>query len=310
MIDIDAAAAGVVDGATAELVVLNGTANLDGIQLVRESARDGVVHAHGAAALTDGGTPSLTTPSTLVVCFVGDSTADASSSDSYAEWVMRLVELWIDRYDDAIAYSHPENASDIDSGWTTRSLLKLGTSDRLIVIWNSSYGGASFGSYTAARIDKRITDRTPDIVVLAMGINQNADVAQMALDMQSLIDDVGAALPGVQIVVSSENPLAGNSGSTDVRDAVQAVAADNGFLFVDPFAAFINYGDWESLLSDDVHPNAEGSQLWADTFNTATFLTAGGELVGTGDTVATCSTSTPAVACSTPTPALACTISA
>lgn len=305
-LDLSAVASGIIDKAEGGLVTPQGSAVLDGWYEVADRALSARVSVKGQAVLS--GTPTLTTPTVLTIAVLGDSAADADN-----EWVRRLVDLWVDRYGDWFHYVSLADPSGQTHGWDGDGFVNtaaLSTPTRVVSVWNPSFGGAGYDDYTQADIDDYVVATGADIVIMAQGINMANDGSTIEPEFTEVEGWILAGLPDAQFVASSENPVVSHGGSPDIRDAVRAVAASRGYPFVDIYQAFVNYGDWESLLADGVHPNAQGSQLWADYFNAATYLTATGELVGTGDMTATCSTSTPTAACSTSTPALACTISA
>lgn len=280
MIDLAAAATGCVEAAAGSVGSLQGSAVFAGGVGVRDSVNGlfGVPKGLATLELDGSPVPTLIPPTVLSIVIVGDSTADRSYAGIANEWVFRLMRHWQVRYDDSLAYAWSFNADagPVGTGYQSIGPLKLGTTDRLLMVWNPSKGGLSFKHVTGLILADYVVDRNPDIVVTGLGINSYWD-PQLASDMQTFVDAVEAAHPSAQIVVSSQNPIAGDSGAPTVRDTVRAVAVANGYLFVDAaYTPFINYGDWESLLKDGTHPTAEGSQLWADSFNARTVLEAEG----------------------------------
>ena len=79
---------------------------------------------------------------------------------------------------------------------------------------------------------------------------------------------IAARLVGVPAVILTQNPENGADNATthaQRRLDLLAFGHATGRDVIDTYAAFLAAGDWTALLADTIHPNATGSQVWADT---------------------------------------------
>ena len=79
---------------------------------------------------------------------------------------------------------------------------------------------------------------------------------------------IAARLVGVPAVILTQNPENGaDNATTRAQRRLDLLAFGHaiGRDVIDTYAAFLAAGDWTALLADTVHPNATGSQVWADT---------------------------------------------
>lgn len=103
----------------------------------------------------------------------------------------------------------------------------------------------------------------PDVDVVVLNYGHNHSTGNVD-EIAALLGEVAEHAPDAVPVMMLQNPQLGDANA-DVRDAVAAVAAAAGVPTVDVAAAFEDDGrDLSSLLVDDLHPNGEGSRVWAD----------------------------------------------
>lgn len=186
---------------------------------------------------------------TLLV--VGDSTGDERT-----EW----VALWAARMADEGARVTYRDWVPGEERWTDDPLT-LGDGDRHVTIVNASQAGARPG-YPLAR---RLLPDAADLVLVSFGHNGTRE--QEVAEMRQLLDRLAQDYPDAPVGVIAQNPALGGSAehSRANREAVEQVARARDLPVIDVHGAFVDHGDVESLLVDDLHPSDAGSRLWAET---------------------------------------------
>ena len=144
--------------------------------------------------------------------------------------------------------------------WTDDPLT-LGDGDRHVTIVNASQAGARPG-YPLAR---RLLPDAADLVLVNFGHNGTRE--QEVAEMRQLLDRLAQDYPDAPVGVIAQNPALGGSAehSRANREAVEQVARARDLPVIDVHGAFVDHGDVESLLVDDLHPSDAGSRLWAET---------------------------------------------
>lgn len=138
-----------------------------------------------------------------------------------------------------------------------------GQGNARIHIWNGSAAG-SVASYAEGNLDA-MAPVNMDLVIVNYGHNypgpEQADEGLSSL-LALLKDKLGA--PPVLVVL--QNPHYPESeSSAAISGRLRSIATSGGYGIVDVYQAFKDYGGYDALLSDALHPNAAGSQLWAET---------------------------------------------
>src|SRR5690606_28867603 len=83
-------------------------------------------------------------------------------------------------------------------------------------------------------------------------------------EINELLGEIAEHAPDVVPVVMLQNAQV-DDANADTREAVARVAEEAGAPTVDVSAAFAADGRERSeLLADELHPNEEGSRVWAD----------------------------------------------
>ncbi|QQB63381.1 SGNH/GDSL hydrolase family protein [Kytococcus sedentarius] len=186
---------------------------------------------------------------TLLV--VGDSTGDERT-----EW----VALWAARMAGEGAEVTYRDWVPGEERWTDDPLT-LGDGDRHVTIVNASQAGAR-PAYPLAR---RLLPDAADLVLVSFGHNGTRE--QEVAEMRQLLDRLAQDYPDAPVGVIAQNPALGGSveHSRANREAVEQVARARDLPVIDVHGAFVDHGDVESLLVDDLHPSDAGSRLWAET---------------------------------------------
>ncbi|WP_159552228.1 SGNH/GDSL hydrolase family protein [Citricoccus sp. K5] len=190
-----------------------------------------------------------------VINVLGDSTSNTSN-----EWVYRWAEELGAEASVAVHTWNPETGT-----WYVEPRT-FGGGDRAITIWNGSATEGNPGF--PLELDGMIEPEA-DLTILNYGHFGEPDFVDSALNELLGTLDAGGE-DAAPVVLTAQNPaLATWIGYADTnRDAMRAAAEERGLPVIDVFAAFEEAGDWESLLADEVNPNEDGHQVWADAVRT------------------------------------------
>ncbi|HRO31318.1 SGNH/GDSL hydrolase family protein [Citricoccus sp.] len=186
-----------------------------------------------------------------VISVLGDSTSDSSS-----EWVYRWAE---ELGQNATVVVHTWNPQTKD--WFPQPR-RFGQGERTITIWNGSESGATPRT-PLAQEDLR-QPQPAHLTILNYGHNGNADEVEPALSELLEAVQAGEEAP---VVLTAQNPATGENATTSDanRALMEAAATKHGLPVIDVHAAFDDAESWEALLVDQIHPNDQGQQLWAET---------------------------------------------
>lgn len=196
----------------------------------------------------------------VVVLALGDSTGNDLGEWTY-RWARSLAETrptsispwneWTeDGYVEAEALSTAEGLG-LEDG-----------ADRGAVLVLSGHQSGAAAAYPASRIEALVPEQ-PDLVILNFGHNNSVDDVAEGLDetLAALRDQVGDDVP---VVVTLQQPQFADQNA-DVREVVAAWAEENDLPTIDVAARFQQEReDPGELLTDALHPNDEGSALWAE----------------------------------------------
>ncbi|GAA1131297.1 SGNH/GDSL hydrolase family protein [Citricoccus alkalitolerans] len=186
-----------------------------------------------------------------VINVLGDSTSNTST-----EWVYRWAE---ELGGDAAVTVHTWNA---EAGTWYREPRTYGGGDRTITIWNGSVIEGTPG--LPLEVDGMI-EREADLTILNYGHWGDPDFVSSSLEeLLNTLD--GGAEDAAPVVLTAQNPARPTwVGYADTnRDAMRAAAEERELPVINIEKVFEDSGDWESLLADEVNPNEDGHQLWAE----------------------------------------------
>ncbi|WP_141566140.1 SGNH/GDSL hydrolase family protein [Citricoccus sp. CH26A] len=219
-------------------------ASADAAAKAEESAKAAAAAKIAAMAVVNG----LQSP---VISVLGDSTSDSSS-----EWVYRWAE---ELGQNATVVVHTWNPQTND--WFPQPR-QFGQGERTITIWNGSESGAT-PQTPLAQEDLR-QPQPAHLTILNYGHNGSADEVESALTELLEAVEAGEEAP---VVLTAQNPATGEKAKTSEanRALMEAAAKKHGLPVIDVHAAFDDAESWEALLVDQIHPNEQGQQLWAET---------------------------------------------
>ena len=179
------------------------------------------------------------------VSIIGDSTGN-DSDEWVALWAAELglsrrvvLHQWLDGRFRVPAQSFGKNGSNL-------------------TMWNASKPGGA-AAWAADQLDIVQPER-PSLVIFNVGHNNtSANVAGQLSEMKARVSARWGSVPQVVIL---QNPSTGalKDKQAETLLAVARWAASKEVPTIDVTAAFIQP---ERLLRDDVHPNPEGSRIWA-----------------------------------------------
>jgi hypothetical protein len=127
----------------------------------------------------------------------------------------------------------------------------------------------------ADRIKHEVNDNRPQYVMAMEGTNdvsREHTPAEVYPDLLLMIDNArkNSDVEDVKVMLATIIPrLDGRNPQTEAMNLeaiIPAQQAKKRVRLCDPWTAFWNYGDWQSLMWDEKHPNQTGLQLLADTF--------------------------------------------
>ena len=199
-------------------------------------------------------------------------------SDSTANDPTDWFYLWAVDY----APLHPTHSfvyhpwADGAGDWGTPETLQTGSGPYTVHLWNGSWAGKNCIYPLAPNFETMVASKQPDLVIISHGHNEGAGQTddQWRGPYLALTTSVGAACPTARIICIAQPPATANDDQAKRANVYQQVAEMGGYGFVDVHQLFVDTGDVAALLSDGIHPNADGSALWAAlmllVFTTAT----------------------------------------
>lgn len=134
-----------------------------------------------------------------------------------------------------------------------------------MVVWNGSASGRD-ADYSLEHLSKMQPEQ-PDLVIISHGHNQTGPT-QGARDVLELMD--AALSPWAEtpaFAVTLQNPRLVNAEvQEDVVDRLEELVSSlPGVVTINAHAAFEDAGNVRRLLNpDELHPNVEGQQVWAE----------------------------------------------
>lgn len=229
------------------------------------SATTGVGHFAFSRVLA-----KLNTYQSVVIQIVGDSTSVGyMDGASLHGWVGRFGTGLGVGFDVNVLHSQWDDSTQAyDTATTIHSSTRSGAPT--IRVMNGSALGKAFNYFDdPVRRPKMLSTPGADVVIIADGINENGSPSDFLTAYLSYLANVGAALPGVPIIVTTENPVTlttevwgGGYVYTDLWAAMKSTLSSQPVDLLDTQQAFTSLGT--QLNSDGIHPTATG---YADQAN-------------------------------------------
>lgn len=184
-----------------------------------------------------------------LISVLGDSTGNDGG-----EW----VDLWVQGLDGDVTMSTLLVPGDDNERFMDQAQWD-GPDGGDVHVWNASIPGTR-ANVALDNLDI-VIPQTPDLVLVNYGHNHTmGNVAQIG----ALLDAITEAAPDAVPVVVLQQPQL-NDANVAVRNWIKRIADNRGVPTIDVAAAFADDGrPVEELLYDELHPNGDGSRIWAD----------------------------------------------
>lgn len=193
---------------------------------------------------------------TFTIGVLGDSTGNASD-----EWVYMAA------YKLAAAYDRPAIIHD----WSTETNTYVAESPIIegegapIIVWNGSGPGKNT-DYSMEFVDTMIPER-PDLLI----INHGHNLSSSGQAISGIADIVRWAFntwdepPAVALTLQNPRTDEQAERQDSIVRALRLHWGESSLALIDAHTAYIESGDLPALLREDgLHPNVEGSEVWAE----------------------------------------------
>lgn len=198
-------------------------------------------------------------PFTLAV--LGDSTGAPAGG-----WVEQVGEWVGQTYDRPVSYNSWTLDRDPD-GYTTARSISTGAG-AAVTVWNGSAAGQKPG-YTMEHLAEMVPVKGADVDLVLINHGHNAAPGSLASSAGKLLRQAAEEYPNAAIMTMTQNPERAGYGNESAHKANMASFASfaerNNVPVIDVRSAFEDAPDLDDLLADDVHPNQDGYNLWAET---------------------------------------------
>jgi hypothetical protein len=196
-----------------------------------------------------------------------------STGNETTEWFYKLAQFLATKFP---AYTVQFSFWDETGGvaYQTATTIQTGTGAKTLRFWDAAKTGEIPGYVLGTRWAAAVTATAPDLVFVNHGHNMSDPTSVTWSEfvgrntMFSLTEELTATFPRAGLVLIAQNPskVAGRETWQAIKaSAWEEAASLRGYGFIDVHQSFIDYGAWQTaLMADDTHPNATGSQIWAD----------------------------------------------
>ena len=196
----------------------------------------------------------------MVLMLIGDSTGNERG-----EWFRRVVDQIAD---DFPTHTVEYQVTDENGYWTaTVDTVQTGTGAFKLRVFNASVAGASSGFWAGKRFKDNVLNNIvkPDLILISIGHNEQGNAGAWYGYYITLTENIAWGIPEADIVCIAQNPATANTLQQQRREVYREIATRRGFGFIDVCQAFLDTGNAPGLTLDGVHPNNDGSILWANT---------------------------------------------
>jgi len=209
------------------------------------------------------------------ILVVSDSTGNQTN-----EWPYLVAQYLADKYP---AYTVVARFWDEvgEVAYSSPVTVQTGSGAYTLSVWIAAKAGSVPGYFLGSRFAAAVADiGTPDVVFINHGHNTGDPTTALATNgntrntLLSLTETVAVTHPSAGIVLIAQNPtsVAGRETWQALKaNVLDEIAGYRGYGVLDVHQAFIDYGDWETDLTnvDGIHPLPAGSLLWASVVEDA-----------------------------------------
>lgn len=220
--------------------------------LEKKLGRGAIAHTQGLMSKLEADDEDAT----LLV--VGDSTGNETF-----EWLYKLLELIGAKYPSyTIVWKVWDTGTDAYGANVT---IQTGSGANTLTCYNASVPGEE-ASYFKGDIYLTVTDVDADVCLISFGHNGLTDPITQRAEHAALSCRMADDYPDMPIILIGQNPnTTDNNQQLKIREFRQ-LASEENFGFIDVHSAFKKYANpLASYMSDTVHPNSIGMDLWART---------------------------------------------
>lgn len=195
------------------------------------------------------------------IVLLGDSTGDATN-----EWFYMLGQSLAAQWPAFTVKYRPWGTIDYPPG--SEVTIAVGSGTNTLTLWNASIPGSAAYKFAGDNFFAAVININPDLVFMNYGHNggssPDAQVAYMTATTSRIAREVRSP-----IIIIGQNPMQSGGVDTGVTQpknvAFRALAAREGYGFVDVYSAFIQSGISLSILvPDGTHPSLQGQTIWRD----------------------------------------------
>ena len=200
---------------------------------------------------------------------LGDSTGvDGVPAGGGVNWVRRVAVALGQRYPAyTVEYrTWTDDAGAISGSWAAPVQLQAGSGTYKLTVWNGSVGGKVESYPLGGRFAAMVDTPVPDLVFLGYGHNNGAETFRFRWRMTALVERILWQQPQAEVVLLTQNPATANTSQQARVGEIMRLARQKSLPIAHTLRAFQRdpRGVAALLNGDGIHPNADGSQLWAD----------------------------------------------
>lgn len=189
-----------------------------------------------------------------------------STGDGYGEWAYLLTEYLATTYPNYTVNFRHWDVNNLE--YQPVDLIQTGNivSPKVLNIYlgGASGQGIAYGNTNFSTL----FPITPDLVMISYGHNDNYANSQLyKTEYLKLTKRIRQTFLDCQIILLTQNPKATSEPTytNGIRNAndIFLIAGQEGYGFVNVMQHFLDTANYETLLLDGIHPNTQGSELWA-----------------------------------------------
>lgn len=192
----------------------------------------------------------------------GDSTGNESN-----EWVYLMSE-WLASQDSRWTVNY-RLWNDATNQYGTPTVIQEGSGPNTLYIYNASVSGTACSYFSGFRREASIDGKVFDLIIANYGHNQGSSLSENSI--WSVFIEFGSQLLSSHsqagIVFTLQNIATSQiEFCARTQEAVRRAANQFGFGIIDVYSKWLDFvrdGTVDQYMSDSVHPNALGSQVWA-----------------------------------------------
>ena len=191
----------------------------------------------------------------VIMLVVGDSTGNETH-----EWVYLLLEDLADNYPSYTFKWRVWNAG--TDSYDAPVTISTGTGANTFTCYNASIPGEE-ATYVKGDRYATITNVQAFLTLVSFGHNGLNDPDNQRSELSAFTCQMAVDYPDRPIVLIGQNPRTDSSAMDGKVKEIRALAAEQGYGFIDVYSTFNQYAKpLVNYMSDTLHPNLLGGHLW------------------------------------------------